>query len=61
MSLSKGNPVLYIDESLLREEEEADSVVMEVGEDEEGAIVEISSTDVLDENNKKLKVGRRVG
>ena len=51
----KGNPVLDIEESLLLEEE-AEPVPMEAGEDEEGAIVELSSTDVLDENNGKLKV-----
>lgn len=50
------NPVLDIEESMLREEEEAESVAMATAEEEEGAISEISSTDVLDENNPKLKV-----
>lgn len=54
--VKKCNPVLDIEESMLREEEEAESVAMATAEEEEGAISEISSTDVLDENNPKLKV-----
>lgn len=47
--------MLDFDESLLCEDE-AEPVAMAVGEDEEGAIADVSSTDVLDENDKKLKV-----
>lgn len=47
--------MLDFDESLLYDEE-AEPVAMAVGEEEEGAIAEISSTDVLDESDQKLKV-----
>ncbi len=47
---------MAIDESLLREDEEEEPVA--VGDDEEGAITELSSTDVLEETDQKLKVFR---
>ena len=51
--LCQSNPILDIDESLLSEEE---PVSMATGEDEEGAISEISNTDVLEDTHPKLKV-----
>lgn len=53
MHLCQSNPILDIDESLLSEEE---PVSMATGEDEEGAISEISNTDVLEDTHPKLKV-----
>ena len=50
------NPVLVENESLLlKVEEEAESVAMTVGDDEEGAIAD-ASVDILHENDKKMKV-----
>lgn len=53
MHLCQSNPILDIEESLLSEEE---PVSMATGEDEEGAISEISNTDVLEDTHPKLKV-----
>lgn len=48
---------MSIDESFLHEDEEVEPVA--TGDDEEGAITELSSTDVLDaETDQKLKVRR---
>lgn len=47
---------MAIDESLLCEEEHGEAVAIAVGEEEEGAISESSSTEVLEEDDKKLKV-----
>lgn len=41
---------------MLHKEEEAEPVAMAVGDDEEGAIGGLSGSDILEENDKKLKV-----